>query len=108
MSAASEEALGELHRQVAVTLTACVQGVITKDEEGEEQVLPPSPAYLAAAIAFLKNNNITANPSKNAALDGLAEQLRQKRKQPINPKAVQEAAKAFEDWQGSGLGGFPQ
>jgi hypothetical protein len=101
MSKASEDALGELHGAVAVALTSIIKdGVAVLGGKGEdvEAVKIDAPAsYFAAAIALLKNNNITADPSSNAALNGLKEQLaksRQDRKGTINSK--QQAADRLE------------
>ena len=69
--AATDKDLGELHKQVAITLTEVVK--MTADEDGAKA--PPPAAYLGAAIAFLKNNNITADPTTNAALADLSDAL---------------------------------
>ena len=58
--AASTKTLGSLHELVAQALAEQVQGYTETDDEGNERVVRPSPAVLGAAIAFLKNNNITA------------------------------------------------
>lgn len=60
---ASEELLSELHNVVASDL-------VNKVRSGEA-----SPAELAAAIRFLKDNNITAIPDVNPGLRALAEEL---------------------------------
>ena len=75
MSKASETALGELHGAVAVALTEIVQGI--RDENG--RLIPAGAAHIAAAIAFLKNNNITADASSNAELDELTRTLKERR-----------------------------
>lgn len=67
MSTASIEALGALHAKVAEVLTSALQG----DE--------PDPKILAAAISFLKNNQITAEKSDLTELTALAEELARKR-----------------------------
>ncbi len=66
--AASDKALGELHSTVATVLTAA----ISADE--------PSAAMIAAAITFLKNNNITASPTDNAELAELNKKLAERRR----------------------------
>lgn len=79
--AASESALGELHAAVAVGLTTVIKdGVPVADKEGDVTVAPAAPAYYAAAIAFLKNNSITASADENVALNNLAAALAAKRK----------------------------
>ena len=67
-NAASEDALGELHATVAQVLTSAIQG---------EEV---SAATLSVAVTFLKNNNITADPSSNAELAELTAALAARRK----------------------------
>ncbi len=84
--AATDNALQELHAQIARSLTAAVT-----PQEVEGTVIPPSAAHLAAAITFLKNNNITASPTGNKALTDLADALAARRKKKITPMALQEA-----------------
>lgn len=98
--AASDKTLGELHEAVAVALKEQVDGYIEPvfNKEGEEvaeKVVKPSPALLGAAIAFLKNNNITADPAENAALRDLSSKLAARRKGKIPQAALDEAAEAF-------------
>jgi len=100
MSKASVDDLGGLHGAVARALTDIVHGVdtVVKGEEGDTVVkVPASPAYLAAAITFLKNNNITAGQG-NAELDELKAALEKRRRQPsaaLTTKALDEAAELF-------------
>lgn len=97
MSKATENDLAELHGAVARALTTIVAGTVT-EVEGEQVMVPASPAYLAAAITFLKNNNITAGKG-NEELDALKQALERKRnaKAPtrISPEALDEAAELF-------------
>lgn len=92
--AASEKALNELHNAVANVLTHKmsvreVERVVKID--GEEQVVKetvePTAAELAAAIAFLKNNNITAVPEEDSALAELQKQVAAARakRRPVLP-----------------------
>ena len=67
-NAASEDALGTLHSTLATILTEAI-----KSEE-------VTAATLSVAVAFLKNNNITANASSNAELDELTRALAARRK----------------------------
>lgn len=100
--AATEEALGALHATVAQTLTEVISnGQVVTDKEGEVMRVTPHAAYIGAAIAFLKNNNITASPSKNKDLAALKDTLaaRRKRKQ-LPAAALEEAAATFEQMQG--------
>ena len=84
--AATDNALQELHAQVARSLTSAVT-----PQEVEGVVIPPSAAHLAAAIAFLKANNITASPTGNKALSDLSDALAARRRKKIAPAALQEA-----------------
>ena len=76
--AALEEALGALHTLTAETLTNIIKdGVpIVNKETGEVEGYAPAPApYIAAAIKFLKDNDITALPADNSPLNDLAKQM---------------------------------
>ena len=93
MSKASEEALSELHGEVARALTKIVQA---SDEAGNPLV---SAAHLAAAIGFLKNNNVTADPASNQGLSELDAALKRKRsenKGRINQRELAAAALQLE------------
>lgn len=92
--AASESKLGALHEAVADALTEQVKGYEEETEEGTKLVRP-SPALLGAAIAFLKNNNITADAEDNAALRDLSQALQAKRKRKLPQAALDEAAETF-------------
>lgn len=72
--AATDKELGALHKAVATALTGLVS--VTEDEDGNT-VAPPA-AYLNAAIAFLKNNNITASVTTNEALAELDAALKRR------------------------------
>lgn len=76
MSKASEEALGDLHAAVAVALKEAIN---PQAEVGKPAIA--SAAHLAAAITFLKNNSITADPSTNQGLSDLRKDLAEKRQQ---------------------------
>lgn len=82
MAKASEAALGELHGAIAEGLTDVIRNgtVLDVKEDGTEVRTTASPAFFAAGIAFLKNNNITADPNTNEGLKGLTDQLANKRK----------------------------
>lgn len=81
MSKASEQALGELHGAVAQALTGIIRDgvVLGATEEGEPIKTAASASYFAAAISLLKNNNITADPETNKALNELRDQLAKSR-----------------------------
>ena len=85
--AATEAKLGTLHGAVATALTEAIKS------PGEFGL---TPAMLGAAITFLKNNNITASPTENAALAGLNTALNaRRRKGQMTLKSANEAADAF-------------
>lgn len=82
MSKATEAKLGELHGAIAEGLTDVIQNGVTMGigEDGQPIKATASPAFFAAGIAFLKNNNITADPGTNEGLKNLQGKLAQKRK----------------------------
>ena len=101
--AANAGKLGELHEKVAEALTEQVVGYVETDEKGIERTVRPSPALLGAAIAFLKNNNITADPEQNEALRELSSKLADRRKRKIPQASLDAAAQEFSERFGSTL-----
>lgn len=82
--AADSKALGGLHTKVAQVLTSLLEDQKRDvfDKEGKcvgTEVITPSPALIAVAVTFLKNNNITADPDTNDELKATTEALRQRR-----------------------------
>lgn len=78
MAAASETRMAELHELTATVLIGVLKtGVpIIHKETGEVTGHAPAPApYIAAAIKFLKDNDITALPEANDKLKSLANAL---------------------------------
>lgn len=76
--AATEDLLGELHDLTASTLADIIRkGVpIVNKETGEIEGYSPAPApYIAAAIKFLKDNDISAVPGTGNPIDDLADSL---------------------------------
>jgi hypothetical protein len=101
MTKATEDDLSALHGAVAQALTSAIsegvkEVVRGKGETPDEIVEVPAPAaYFAAAITFLKNNNITAARG-NAELDALKSALENRRNKPaLTPAALDEAAALF-------------
>jgi len=100
--AASDKKLGALHEQVADALAEQVVGYDEPvlDAEGEvvaTKRIRASPALLGAAIAFLKNNSITADPSTNAELAKLKTTLaNRKRRGTLTPTEAKEATAQFD------------
>ena len=88
--AASDKTLGALHEAVATALSEQVKGYEEQTDEGTKLVRP-SPALLGAAIAFLKNNNITADVEDNSALRELGKALKARRNRKL-PQAELDAA----------------
>ncbi len=85
---ASESALSALHSAVAQVLTAQVlheEAETTFDSEGNlaetgNTVYTATPATLAAAIKFLKDNNITCDVEVDKGMNSLKEALANKQK----------------------------
>ena len=100
--AASEKQLGELHAQVANALAEQVKGYEIV-EDGKTTLIRPSPALLGAAIAYLKNNNITADATENEALRDLSKKLADRRRGKIPQAALDEAAETFATVHAGGL-----
>jgi hypothetical protein len=73
MSKATIEEMGDLHGAIARGLTEVIKEgtVVGMSEEGEPLKGPASAAYFMAGITMLKNNSITADPSRNADIQGL-------------------------------------
>lgn len=98
MTKATENDLGALHALVAKALKAkvisplFVEGEAVAGTEG----LGASASDLAAAITFLKNNNITADPDQNSDLAELKTALEARRKNSkLSLLANQDAAADF-------------
>lgn len=84
MSKATEDDLGDLHATVARGLKAALEA-------------EPTAAIFGAAIAFLKNNNITADPSRNSDLAELQDKLAARRKEKkLSLTSLREAQDDFE------------
>lgn len=83
MSKAPETKLNELHGQLAETLTKMVQvrEVEKVDKEGEVviETVEPSPAALAVAAKFLKDNSIFSTPEGDSKLDALKDAVAARR-----------------------------
>lgn len=88
MGKANEKKLGDLHGLVAQVFTEQVgmkeeETVINLDGEVEgtgEMLYNASPALLAAAMKFLKDNSITADITLDENMGNLAEALAKKQK----------------------------
>lgn len=93
--AASEEALGALHKELAIALTQEVRGTVVTDDNGTRLVR--SASMISAAVAFLKNNNISCDPSENAELANLGKALaaRRKGRAAISQTALDDAADQY-------------
>lgn len=88
MTKANENKLNQLHGVVAEVLTAQLKHMeaeTTFDEEGNcvetgEEVYTASPATLAAAIKFLKDNQITCDIETDENMNNLRETLAKKQR----------------------------
>lgn len=98
---ATEAALGELHRLVAESLTEA----LTDSKDIDDPVLRAAVVKdaRAQAIAFLKANSITASPENNAGLAALREKLREKQRNKLTPKQLDDAAEQFGNVYGGNL-----
>ena len=104
MAKATEEALGSLHAAVAKALSEKIKAPIYHEGSPipNTEGLGCSSSDLQAAIAFLKNNNITADPTDNEDLRELREQLDKRRKRgKAALRSAQDAATDFESWLGN-------
>ena len=99
---ATDKELGELHKQVTIALTEQVKGAEFEGEDGKVVKALPSPALLGAAIAFLKNNNITADAEGNEALRELNQKLAERRKRAIPQSSLDAAASHYAETVGAG------
>lgn len=98
--AATDTVLGELHSQVAKTLIAQVEHQeeeVTWDDGGNEvrtgkMKYTAAPATLAAAIKFLKDNNVTCDIEGNTDINDLKSALERKQLRSERP-SPQEAAR---------------
>ena len=107
MSKATEDALNALHGAVASTLASQMQAPLFNEGQKIEgtEGLGCSAAVLSVAVAFLKNNNVTASPATNTGLADLAKQLTQKREEKRNSLragALEQAAEDFQSRHGFG------
>ena len=98
MSKANENKLGALHGAVAQVLTAQIshqQEDMDFDNEGNEvstgnMVYTAAPATIAAAIKFLKDNQITCDVEVDENMNNLRESLAKKQRH----SRLQDAGKA--------------
>lgn len=105
MARATEDKLAELHSAVAIVLTDQVTHTADETELNEDGELIPtgekfydaSPATIAAAIKFLKDNQITCDIKTNRNMTNLKEALDKKQKHSRLPSAKQAALKVVGD-----------
>ena len=88
--AATDKELGALHKAVADGLTQAL-----KPQLVEGTVIHAPAAYFGAAIAMLKNNNITADPTTNKELQDLQQALHNRRHKKLGSAELEEAASEF-------------
>ena len=88
MGKSSEEALGQLHGAIARVLTNVVEQQeeeVSYDAEGEavptgNMMYTVSPAMMATAVKFLKDNSITCDIEQDNNMGNLKEALAKKQK----------------------------
>jgi hypothetical protein len=105
--AANSKKLGDLHEAVAEALAEQVKGYEEPvlNAEGEAvgtKIVRPGPALLGAAISFLKNNNITADPEENEKLRDLSKALQARREKRLPASGLEEAAQLYAESVGRG------
>lgn len=105
MSKAPQDKLNELHGAVATVLTAQVrhqEEEMVYDAEGNMtgtgcMQYTASPATIAAAIKFLKDNHTTADIEQDDNMNGLREALEKKQKHSRKRRAGASAAAELVD-----------
>lgn len=111
---ASTSVLGELHSLVASVLTkqlkladGALSGELSAEQiEALTGALGETKVSIGAAIAFLKNNSITASVEDNDDLRELKDELARTRtrgKQRLSASDLEDAAKQFEQLTGGSL-----
>ena len=101
MSKASEQLLGDLHGAVATVLTSQVlvqEEVCEFDDDGKtvstgEMEYSASPATLATAIKFLKDNQITCDIKVDKNMSNLADALGKKQRHSRLQEGAKDALK---------------
>ena len=81
--AAQETKLAELHEVVATVLIDQVgeRAIEHDDETGEEvELYTATPALLTCAMKFLKDNDITCEPSEDSSTKKLEDKLKERRR----------------------------
>lgn len=96
---AAERELNELHTIVAKTLREGLEATMeVETDEGETKVVSlATPALIAQAIKFLKDNSITAIPEEDENLEALEDILKRKQKRGSNVLSMSAAKAASED-----------
>lgn len=94
MSRATEDLLSQLHSKLAESMVATIDNsdkatlLLTKDRDAPlpddiveflENLREVSPSFMTAAAKFLKDNNITCDPSEDKNLSELDAALKQRR-----------------------------
>lgn len=94
--AASEKVLGEIHDATSKWCRLILEGVPLTDkdgnavlkEDGQPWLVPPSAAHLTVIRAFLKDNEITCDPSNDSSVDALRKKLEERRRREKGPTVV--------------------
>jgi len=96
---AAESILNELHTIIAMTLKDQLQAtMVVEDEHGDNKVVSlATPALIAQAIKFLKDNDITAVPEADENIEALKDILKKKQKRGSNVLSMSGAKAASEE-----------
>lgn len=93
--AASEKTMGALHEMFAQYLMDCMTRTGT-DEEGKEYPIPMTAAEAAVLRAFLKDNNIQADPDASTDIKALSAGLAAATAGTVSPEEMQAIFADFE------------
>lgn len=97
--AASEKTMGALHEMFAQYLMDCMTRTGT-DEGGREYPIPMTAAEAAVLRAFLKDNNIQADPDASTDIKALSAGLAAATAGTVSPEEMQAI---FDDFEASPL-----
>lgn len=93
-NAAAEERLGALHAAVADTLITQLEGKPVIGDDGEIIGYDIDPRIISAAITFLNNNKIVANPFLDEKVSEIELRLKERSKRFRSVEGGRAAARA--------------
>ena len=100
--AASEKMMGQLHEMFAQYLMDCMTRKGT-DEDGKEYPIPMTAAEAAVLRAFLKDNNIQADPDASTDLRVLDSAMRKATMGVVSAAEMDALMQDFENFTGGNL-----